>query len=48
MPSGRTELVANLMSFGDVPEHSYGKCGRPAPRRRASFAGARGVRPGGV
>ncbi len=27
VPSGRTELVANLMSFGDVPVHSYGKCG---------------------
>jgi hypothetical protein len=33
VPSGRTELIANLMSFGDVPVHSYGKCGRPAPGR---------------
>ena len=27
VPSGRTEIISNLMSFGDVAIHSYGKCG---------------------
>lgn len=34
VPSGRTEIISNLMSFGDVAIHSYGKCG---PRPRPTF-----------
>ena len=26
VPSGRTEIISNLMSFGDVAIHSCGKC----------------------
>ena len=35
VPSGRTEIISNLMSFRDVAIHSYGKCGpahNQAPR----------------
>lgn len=34
VPSGRTEIVANLMAFGDVAVHSYGKCGPTLPYSR--------------
>ena len=39
VPSGRTEIISNLMSFGDVAIHSYGKCG---PRPQPAFQ-ARGI-----